>query len=278
MSFYISLSGLKAAQTDLSAISNNVANVNSNGFKKNVANFGDIFSSAPFQNTASYPGQGVRVQSVTQQFTQGTTETTGKTLDLAITGEGFFTVKNPVDGLVSYTRDGALSIDKDRNVLDRTGARLQVLAVDSTTGEPTANSTKDKAALTDLNIPSTLEDGITQLTSVAINAKGVVSAVYTNGETRYLGAVAMASFNGQDALRQQGNQHWTQTVASGDPTFGVGNQGLFGAVNSGSLERANVDITEELVELIAAQRNFQANAKAIEAANTLTTTVVNMRT
>lgn len=278
MSFYVSLSGLKGAQSSLGTISNNVANVDSTGFKKSVANFGDIFSAAPMQTTRQVSGQGVRVQSIAQQYTQGTIQTTDKTLDLAITGEGFFAVKRADDGQISYTRNGAFSVDEDRYVLDTTGSRLQVLAVDPDTGVPTANSTTDSSALTDLQIPTTLDNGGTvQLTSVAVNEKGIVSAVYADGTTRYLGAVAMASFNAQDGLRQRGDAHWVSTVASGTPTFGVGNQGLFGAVRSGALERSNVDITEELVSLISAQRNFQANAKAIETANTLTSTIVNIR-
>ena len=106
MTFYVSLSGLKGAQADLSAISNNVANVNSTAFKKSKAQFGDIFAASPMQTTHQVAGQGVRVQGITQQFTQGTIETTDKTLDLAITGEGFFTVKGE-DGTISYTRNGA---------------------------------------------------------------------------------------------------------------------------------------------------------------------------
>ncbi|MEJ7926890.1 flagellar hook-basal body complex protein [Sphingobium sp. AN641] len=278
MSFYISLSGLKGAQTSLSTISNNVANVNSTAFKKSVANFGDIFSAAPMQTTNQVTGQGVRVQSIAQQYTQGTIETTDKTLDLAITGEGFFTVKRPDDGQISYTRNGAFSVDENRFVLDTTGARLQVIPVDATTGEPTVNGTTDSSALTDLQVPTTLNNaGTVQLTSVAVNEKGIVSAVYADGTTVALGAVAMASFNAQDGLRQRGDAHWVSTLESGAATYGTGNQGLYGAVRSGALERSNVDITDELVQLIAAQRNFQANAKAIEAANTLTTTIVNIR-
>ena len=136
MSFYISLSGLKGAQADLSAVSNNVANVSSTAFKKSKAQFGDIFAAAPMQTTNQVSGQGVRVQGITQQFTQGTIETTDKTLDMAITGEGFFTVKGE-DGTVSYTRNGAFSVDNDRYVVDTTGSRLQVFAVDPNTGEPT---------------------------------------------------------------------------------------------------------------------------------------------
>ena len=280
MSFYISLSGLKGAQADLSAVSNNVANVSSTAFKKSKTQFGDIFAAAPMQTTNQVSGQGVRVQGITQQFTQGTIETTDKTLDLAITGEGFFTVKGE-DGNVSYTRNGAFAVDNDRYVVDTTGARIQVFSVDPDTGEPTtaASSTSTPADLVDLQIPTTYQgqtDGA-QLTSVGVSSEGLVSAIYADGSTVYLGQVAMASFNNLEGLRQQGDAHWTSTVESGNVILGTANQGMFGSVNSGSLERSNVDITEELVALIAAQRNFQANSKAIEAANTLTTTIVNIR-
>ncbi|MGE4321507.1 MAG: flagellar hook-basal body complex protein [Sphingobium sp.] len=279
MSFYVSLSGLKGAQADLSTISNNVANVGSTAFKKSKTQFGDIFAAAPMQTTNQVSGQGVRVQGITQQFTQGTIETTDKTLDLAITGEGFFTVKGE-DGTISYTRNGAFAVDNDRFAVDTTGSRIQVFAVnvdDATiTGDPSAAA---PGSLVDLQIPTTYKGEATgaQLTSVGVSKEGLVSAIYADGKTAYLGQVAMASFNSLEGLRQQGNGHWTSTVASGDPILGTANQGMFGSVNSGSLERSNVDITEELVSLIAAQRNFQANAKAIEAANTLTTTIVNMR-
>lgn len=279
MSFYISLSGLKGAQTDLATISNNVANVNSTAFKKSKAQFGDIFAAAPMQSTNQIAGQGVRVQGVAQQFTQGTIETTDKTLDLAITGEGFFTVKNE-DGTVSYTRNGAFAVDDDRYVVDTTGSRIQVFSVDPDTGTSTAPANATPADLTDLQIPTTYKglDTGAQLTSVGVSKEGMISAVYADGSTVYLGQAAMAAFNSQEGLRQEGDAHWSATVASGNPILGTGNQGLFGAVNSGTLERSNVDITDELVALIAAQRNFQANSKAIEAANTLTTTIVNLRT
>ncbi|MFB0873112.1 MULTISPECIES: flagellar hook-basal body complex protein [unclassified Sphingobium] len=279
MSFYISLSGLKGAQTDLATISNNVANVNSTAFKKSKAMFGDIFAAAPMQSTNQIAGQGVRVQGVAQQFTQGTIETTDKTLDLAITGEGFFTVKNE-DGTVSYTRNGAFAVNDDRYVVDTTGSRIQVFTVDPDTGASTAPANATPADLTDLQIPTTYKglDTGAQLTSVGVSKEGMISAVYADGSTVYLGQAAMAAFNSQEGLRQEGDAHWSATVASGNPILGTGNQGLFGAVNSGTLERSNVDITDELVALIAAQRNFQANSKAIEAANTLTTTIVNLRT
>ncbi len=271
MSFYISLSGLKAAQTDLSVTANNVANVSSMAFKKSKAQFGDIFAATG----GPAGGVGVRLVDVKQQFTQGTLETTDKTLDLAITGEGFFTVKGAgVGGGVNYTRAGAFSVDKDHNVIDTTGARLQVLPTDAT-GKPTSVAAAD---LADLVIPTASQGSpASPISAVSISDTGLVAATFADGSVENLGVVAMANFPAPEELRQNGDAHWTTTGQSGSPTYGAGNAGMFGAVRSGTLERSNVDITEELVALISAQRNFQANSKAIETASTMTSTIVNLR-
>jgi flagellar hook protein FlgE len=272
MSFYISLSGLKGAQSELSTISNNVANVSSTAFKKSRANFGDIFAGQ------TGIGQGVRLLGAQQQFTQGTLETTDKTLDVAIAGEGFFTVKSaPPASEVSYTRNGAFAVDENRNVVDTTGARVQVLPTDAT-GVPTSTAAAD---LTDLVVPQTYTDvnsNVIQLSSIAVSDTGVVSATFADGSVQNLGVLGLAVFPAQEGLRQKGDAHWIATRSSGVATLGAGNNGLFGAVRSGTLERSNVDITEELVGLISAQRNFQANAKAIETASTMTQAIVNLRT
>lgn len=282
MTFYISLSGLRAAQTDLGVISNNVANSSSTGFKKSLAQFGDIFAASPMQSGSGTAGQGVRVRGTAQQFNQGTLKTTDKTLDLALTGEGFFTVSTPPpSSQLSYTRNGAMGIDENRYVVDTLGSRAQVMPVDAS-GVPTSTAAAD---LFDLQIPTTKLDNSTvpptdtgiELSSVGVSVTGVVSATFADGTTENLGCLAIANFPSQEGLRQQGDSHWTVTRQSGDATYGAGNSGLFGAVRSGSLENSNVDITEELVALISAQRNFQANSKAIEAASTLTQTIVNLR-
>jgi flagellar hook protein FlgE len=278
MSFYISLSGLKAAQSDLSTISNNVANVNSTSFKKSRTNFGDIFSAAPMQTTSQVAGQGTRINGIQQQFTQGTIETTDKTLDLAITGESFFTVRTPPPtSQISFTRNGAFQLDENRFITDTTGARLQALPVDPVTGVVTSTA---PGSLADIQIPLSYTDGtgaVIQLSSVGVTTTGLVTATFADGTTQKLGNVAMAAFASQEGLRQSGDAHWQATRQSGDPVYGSGNAGLYGTVRSGALERSNVDITEELVALISAQRNFQANAKAIESASNMTQTIVNLR-
>lgn len=444
MSFYISLTGLKGAQADLTTVSNNVANVGSTGFKKSIAEFGDIFV-----GQSNGQGQGVRYLGAKQQFTQGTLETTDKTLDLAIVGNGFFTVKSPsADGQISYTRNGSFGADKDSYITDTLGNRMQVLPVDAagkvtstdpanminlrlptddggsiaasaytpgsatidnTTGVvtvgfangttrtltppvtlPTGNSdipaanyvagsatidtttgvvsakyndgntvplspsvtlqqyvshdngngtwtqypllsatVADNGTVTadygsvggtltiagpvppathqtqpafvsatvgdDGGVIATFADGSQKrlnpvtipaddggsapspLSSIGIDQAGVVVATFANGTTKPLGAIAMANFANQGGLQQNGDAHWTVSADSGDPTYGGADNGPFGQVRSGMLERSNVDITEELVALIAAQRNFQANAKAIEAANNINDTINNLR-
>jgi flagellar hook-basal body protein len=131
MSYYTSLSGLKAAQTDLGVISNNVANVGTIGFKKSNTEFGDIISSAPLQ-TSTTAGQGTRLRGIAQQFTQGGFENSDRALDLAISGQGFFATRTGLtNGTLTYTRNGAFTVNKDRYVVDESGAFLQILPTDN---------------------------------------------------------------------------------------------------------------------------------------------------
>lgn len=275
MSFITSLSGLRAAQTDLSVISNNIANSNSNGFKKSRAIFGDVFAASPTQATSQLTGQGVRLNTVTQQFTQGTLQTTDRTLDLAIAGDGFFTVRS--DGsnpATSYTRNGAFSVNTDRNVVDTLGNRVQLLPVDGN-GRVTGNTNAD---LIDFTLPeSDPADPTALLANINVGNDGVVTATFANGNQQRLGALALAGFAATEGLRPIGDAQWQATGDSGIPTFNQAGEGALGSIRSGSLETANIDITEELVSLISAQRNFQANAQAIETANTLTQTIINLQ-
>ena len=276
MSFYTSLSGLKAAQTDLATISNNVANVGSAGFKKSRAIFGDLFASAPTQTTKMIAGQGTRLNGITQQFTQGTLEATDKTLDLAIAGEGLFVVRgDPPRSEISYTRNGAFQVDVNRRVVDTIGATLQLLPIDAS-GTVTSTALAD---MTDLVLPSTKPgDPTVSLANISIGTDGLVTATYGDGSNELLGKVAMASFTAQEGLRPIGDAHWQSTGDSGPPAINAASNGPLGTIRSGAIERANVDITEELVALIGAQRNFQANAKAIETASAMTQTIINLRT
>lgn len=274
MSFFTSLSGLKGAQTDMSVISNNIANAGSTGFKRSRAQFGDLFASSPTQSTRTIAGQGQRLIGITQQFTQGTPEASERTLDMAIAGDGLFIVKgDPPREAVSYTRNGAFSVTANREVVDTTGAKLQLLPVDAN-GDVTA---RDLASTFDFVLPSgSPADPTVALINVSVTIDGLVAVTFADGSTQTLGRVAMATFPAMDGLRPIGDAHWQSTGESGPPTIDAATNGPMGAIRSGALERSNVDITEELVLLIAAQRNFQANAKAIETASTLTQTIINI--
>ena len=275
MSFYTSLSGLKGAQTDMSVISNNIANAGSIGFKRSKAQFGDIFAASPTQSTKMVAGQGTRLNGITQQFTQGSYESSEKTLDMAIVGEGMFVVKGePPREQVTYTRNGAFTATPDRNVIDSTGQKLQLLPVDAA-GNVTNNTLA--GAFDFVLPPGAPSDPTAQLVNVSIGLDGLVSATFANGEAQVLGKVAMATFPAMEGLRPVGDAHWQSSGESGPPTIDAATNGPMGAIRSGALERSNVDITEELVMLIGAQRNFPANAKAIEGASQLSQTIINMR-
>ena len=275
MSFYTSLSGLKGAQTDLSVISNNLANVGSAGFKKSRAQFSDLFAGSPTQSSKAQAGQGTRLNAVVQQFTQGTLEATDKTLDLAIAGEGFFITRGaPPRAAVTYTRNGAFQVNANRQVVDTIGSTLQLLPVDAS-GNTTSTTL---ASATNFILPSVSPtDPSVSLVNVSIGIDGLVTANYSDGSDQMLGKLAMASFTAQDSLLPAGDAHWLSTSESGQPVIDSATNGPLGSVRSGALERANVDVTEELVALISAQRNFQANAKAIETASNMTQAIVSMR-
>ena len=275
MSFYTSLLGLKGAQTDLSVISNNLANVGTTGFKKSRTQFIDLFAASPSQSASTQAGQGACVNAVVQKFTQGTLEATDNPLDLAIAGDGFFVTRsNTPSGAVTYTRNGAFQVNADRQVVDTIGSKLQLLPVDAN-GELTSATLE---SIKDFVLPSRPSKGPSvPLANVSIAKDGLVTATFADGSSELLGKVAMASFTTQEGLRAVGNSHWQSTGDSSAPTIGSATTGPLGSIRSGSLERANVDVTEELVALISAQRNFQANAKAIETASNMTQAIVSIR-
>ena len=130
MSFFTSLTGLRAANTELAVTSNNIANVGTTGFKKSQASFGDIFASSPLQNSAGTVGQGVAVTGIRQEFSQGSIEFSSNTLDLAISGDGFFPLKSADGQTDIFSRSGAFVLNEQGNVVNSSGQTLMVSAVD----------------------------------------------------------------------------------------------------------------------------------------------------
>ena len=266
MSFYTSLSGLKNAQTELNTVAHNIANSETAGFKKSRVDFADIVATSAYSKNST--GIGSTVETTTQNFTIGPIEQTGSALDLAITGDGFFEIKTPVSGDTMYTRNGAFTIDQDGFISDASGNQLQFFApgADPATAAPGATA-----------IPATNTAGAA-FAGITVAANGEIKASYADGSNVDIGTVALARFPSTSGLKQVGSSNWEATGLSGTATYGQPDNGAYGGLLAGALERSNVDIAEELVSLITAQRYFQANAKAIDTATQITQTVINLRT
>ncbi len=269
MSFYTSLNGLKNAQTELSVIANNLANAETTGFKKSRINFSDIVSGSASSNPKLVKGIGSTVNSIDQNFTLGPVQQTGSALDMAINGEGFFTKVNPVTGKTFYTRNGNFSMDGTGFITDSSGSRLQVLPVDSS-GAITSTTPIDAQA------PATNTAG-SDFVAVTIKEDGTMLASYADGSVQSIGVVALANFVSPPGLLQVGGQDWQASGLSGPASYSQPGVARSGTILSGSLEGSNVDIAEEMVGLITAQRYFQANAKAIDTATQLSQTIINLR-
>ncbi len=436
MSFNIALSGISAAKKDLDVTANNIANVNTIGFKESRAEFADVYASSLFTNSSTKAGDGVTTAQVAQQFHQGSLSFTNNALDLAITGPGFFVTSDGLDSKdLTFTRAGAFKLNNENFIVDSNGNYLQTYPVNSdgtsaainltstrgmqipeTAGVPVktgmvnmaanlpANATGKTIANFDLSdtatynhstsitiydslgeahvqtsyfvkddttpnqwamftavdgkkvdavapttnltaatagtahvgaivnfnnsgvyqqpanpdivlqplgtpgagvyssgadgtqnvnvrlenptqfssgfeVTSLEQDGLTvgRLTGVEIGPDGLVKATYSNGSSQPLGRVAMARFRNEQGLTQIGNTSWKASQGSGEPLAGEGDSGTFGTIKSAALEQANVDLTTELVDLIAAQRNFQANSRALEVNQTLSQTILQIR-
>ncbi len=455
MSFNISLSGLNAAQKSLDVTSNNIANVATTGFKKSRAEFSDVYSNSVMSNAKTAVGSGVQTASVAQQFSQGSIEGTSNTLDLAISGEGFFVLSaGSGDATKLYTRAGFFETDDVGHVVTPAGYSLmaypvnedgsvssmsldstQPLQIPSSAGDPTATSKieanlilnasagnlyeivkdpdtgvekkvypaidrnnpetytastsvtvydslgnthsvtyyfakrgetddgtgqvrwdmqvymddmenpikmesdelddqgnpkltdtvtflyqgskcvsqspnkiktqelgeiyeklgvegVDKTQQIELQFPNIKQVALTsnmqvdrlnqngfavgQLTGLQIGGNGLVRATYSNGKTVNLGMIAMAKFTNNQGLAQVGDTCWKETLESGEVMPTTAGSGTTGSIKSSSLESSNVDLAASLVELISAQRNYQANTKALEAASNIMQAILNV--
>lgn len=240
--------GMKAQQTYLDNISNNLANINTTGFKRSQVNFQDLLysneSKAGAQSGAGIEiptglqiGAGVRLNSTTKTFTQGTQMVTGNPFDFAIQGDGFFQITRP-DGSQVYTRDGAF----------RLNGNGQLVTTDGLPITPT------------ITIPN---DAV----NVTVGTDGTVNVQLPNGSITNLGQMQLVKFVNPGGLESLGRNLLRETPASGAPTTGIpGEQGV-GEIFQGFLEGANVETVTELVNMITAQRAYEVNSRGIRAAD-----------
>lgn len=459
MSFNISLSGLNAAQKDLDVTSNNIANVNTTGFKESRAEFADVYASSLLAAGKTKVGDGVLTTDVAQQFSQGSIQFTNNALDLAITGNGFFATVPELDSLeTSYTRAGEFKLNSENFVVNSNGGHLlgfpvnadgtsssvslstaSPIRVPTSSGAPTqtsevtmrmnlpagdsyiANSpdnfdptdpltynhstsvtvfdslgdshvqtyyfVKDDPAVNpnewllftaidgvpldiqdpngtaaadgrvagaisgvnggalvgarlqfsfggdftgqlpplasggivteqlgttilangaddtqtigiDFNLDPTgpnaneptqfasnfevtalEQDGLAvgRLTGLDIDTDGLIRATYSNGTSEPLSRIALVSFANEQGLTQIGGTSWKESIVSGEALAGEAGSGTFGTINSSALEQSNVNLTAELIDLISAQRNFQANSRSLEVDNQLNQTILQIR-
>ena len=271
MSFFTALSGLNAAQADISVTSNNIANVGTIGFHGSRAEFGDIYSRSLYSNPKTTIGSGTRMTQVSTSFAQGTVASSANMLDMAVDGPGFFRLQSQADGGTSmFTRAGAFQMDKDGYIVNPQGMYLSGFAVnpDGTAipgGTPTA-----------MQVPATL-GGEPLSGAIEVDDAGILWASYGANDAVALGRVAMGNFTSLQGLRHMGDASYSVTGDSGAPMLGGGGDPGFGLVRAGALEQANVDLTNELVHLITTQRNYQASAKALETNSQISQTIMNMR-
>ena len=270
MSFFTSLSGMKNSQTDLAVISHNIANAETTGFKKSNAAFSDLVATGGSTDPRLTPGIGSTVQVITQDFALGALTQTGRGLDLAINGDGFFAAAHPVTGDLTFTRNGALEVVATGALQDPSGDLIQGFPVDAT-GTPTS------ATPASITIPLTNAGGA-GLSNVTINEQGVVSASFSDGTSEPVAQIALATFPATGGLRAIGQTKWEASADSGAANYGNPGEGNFGSIRNGTLERSNVDLADEMVSLLTAQRNFQANARALDTATAISQIVLNLQT
>lgn len=244
--FSTAATGMTAQQMNVDIIANNLANINTNGFKRSQINFQDLLyvvleeSGAEVVAGLTSPsgleiGSGVRAASTVKVYTSGELQSTSRPLDIAITGDGFLQVSMP-DGGTQYTRDGALVVNANGNLVTSTGFLL----------EPA------------VTIP-------TDAMTIDIGKDGTVNVTNSTGTTSVAGTIQLARFLNPAGLSSEGDNLLAETEASGTPVTGTPGQNGLGYIQSGFLEKSNVQMVTELVNLITAQRAYEINSRAIRA-------------
>ncbi|MEX3621115.1 flagellar basal body rod protein FlgG [Viridibacillus arvi] len=301
-SMYSGISGLKNFQTKLDVIGNNIANVNTYGFKKGRVVFKDVFSqtsagaSAPTTTTGGTNpkqiGLGAQIAAIDTMHEGGSLQTTNRVLDLAVSGDGFFVVAEkattPATGFINqqYTRAGNFYMDKNGDLVNSDGKYLYGVNNPLNAATPPVPATpadqwKAPAGWTGATPPAGVTPGVinipTDAQSMSIGKDGVVNYVDKDGKLQVAGQLILAKFPNTGGLEKQGSNYYKETSNSGVANYNIGTQGGIGEVASGTLEMSNVDLSEEFTDMIVAQRGFQANTRIITTSDEILQELVNLK-
>jgi flagellar basal-body rod protein FlgG len=245
-SLWISKTGMEAQQMQLDVISNNLANVSTNGFKKSHAVFEDLMyqnlrqvgSNTSEQSTLPtglQVGLGVRTVATSRNFSQGNLQQTSNNLDVAVQGNGFFQLTMP-DGTTGYTRDGSFQIDNQGRMVNSSGLPLS----------------------SNITVPA-------NATNVSVASDGKVTAAIPGSTAlQTIGTITLASFINPAGLEPKGQNVYAESAASGQPNVGNPNANGLGSLMQGFVETSNVNVVQELVTMIQTQRAYEMNSKAIQ--------------
>lgn len=276
-SMYSGISGMKANQTKMDVVGNNVANVGTTAFKKSSVRFSDalnqtiIYSSSPGENVGGVnPGQvgiGTKVAGIAKYMTQGAIQPTGRPTDLAIDGEGFFVIqmdKNNDVIVEGYTRDGSFSLDANGNLVTAEGYRVL-----NTNDEP-------------VKIPKEYgksSDDMKKVLSFNISREGKLTYLLEDGtKVENLQTLKVAVFQNESGLEAMNSNIYSATANSGSPLYNTGdNPAKIGLVNQGAIEMSNIDLSEEFTDMIVATRAFQAAGKVITTSDELLQEILNLK-
>ena len=289
-SMYTAISGLRNHQSMLDTVANNIANVNTTAFKGSDTQFKTLLSqtmsgagapSATLGGTnAKQVGLGMTIDSVTQNFTQGNLQTTGKGTDIAISGDGFFRVTNDMAGLgatppnpvTQYMRAGNFKWDANGTLVTSDGSFVMGYAPLPPVAPSIMSPGPDMTTLTAIDFnPATQSDPL-------IGNDGTVTVLDTalNGRVA-IGTISLARFSNPSGLHEDGANKWSESLNSGAPVTDVALANGMGELGVGYLEMSNVDLATEFTEMIKAQRGFQANSRVITTSDEILQELVNLK-
>ncbi len=251
-------SGMQAQQMNIDVISNNLANVNTAGFKKSRSDFQDLMyqtlkttgapSTSSTQTAGIQVGLGVTPAAVTKVFTPGNITQSGNELDMAIEGDGFFQIQMP-DGTTAYSRAGSFKKDGQGRVVNSDGYPM----------------------LPEMVIPA-------NVSKITVGSDGTVSVIQSGQSTpTTVGTIQLASFANPSGLSSMGHNLYQPTDSSGNANTGTAGQNGLGTLSQGFLEMSNVNIMEEMVNMIVGQRAYEINSKAVQAADEMLQTTNNLK-